>query len=116
MPEAAVYDFSKIKIQVNGKDVTFPTKIDGILDKVNVDVTSVEPNCSEYFYSEDGSISVSVENQSDKAVAPKDCVITGLSVSDASDVKLSIDGIAPGSKISDAVAKYGCKLQDQNNG
>lgn len=116
MPEAAVYDFSKIKIQVNGKDVTFPAKIDGILDKVNIDVTSIEPNCSEYFYSEDGSISVSVENQSDKAVAPKDCVITGISVSDTSDVKLSIDGIAPGSKISDAVAKYGCKLQDQNSG
>ena len=51
-PESASYDFSKIKIQLNGKDVTIPGKIDGVLDKVKVDVDKVEAGMAEYFYSE----------------------------------------------------------------
>lgn len=61
-PESASYDFSKIKIQLNGKDVTIPGKIDGVLDKVKVDVDKVEAGMAEYFYSEDGNTAVYVEN------------------------------------------------------
>ena len=115
-PESASYDFSKIKIQLNGKDVTIPGKIDGVLDKVKVDVDKVEAGMAEYFYSEDGNTAVYVENLTEAALAPKDCTITGLSVTDESDIKLTIDGIGPGSNISDAVSKYGCKLDDPKNG
>ncbi|MGN1481209.1 hypothetical protein [Porcipelethomonas sp.] len=116
IPESVEYDFSKIKFQINGGDVTFPAKIDGLLDKVDVDVDKVEAGYCEYFYSQDGSLAVYVENTSSAAAAPKDCVITGLSVTDESDVNLTVDGIGAGSKISDAVAKYGCKLTDDKNG
>lgn len=115
-PESASYDFSKIKFQLNGKDMTIPGKIDGVLDKVKVDVDKIEAGMTKYFYSEDGSTAVYVENLTGSALAPKDCTITGLSVTDGSDLKLTVDGIGPGSKISDAVSKYGCKLDDPNSG
>lgn len=115
-PESVSYDFSKIKIQLNGKDITIPGKIDGVLDKVKVDADKIDAGMTEYFYSEDGSTAVYVENLTEAALAPKDCTITGLSVTDESDIKLTVDGIGVGSKISDAVSKYGCKLNDPNSG
>lgn len=115
-PESASYDFSKIKIQLNGKDVTIPGKIEGVLDKVKVDVDKIDAGMTEYFYSDDGSTAVYVENLTEAALAPKDCTITGLSVTNESDIKLTVDGIGSGSKISDAVSKYGCKLDDPNSG
>lgn len=115
-PESVTYDFSKIKMQLNGKDVTIPGKIDGILDKVKVDVDKIDAGMTEYFYSENGSTAVYVENFTESALAPKDCTITGLSVTDESDIKLTLDDIGVGSKISDAVSKYGCKLDDPNSG
>lgn len=84
--------------------------------KVKVDVDKVEAGMAEYFYSEDGNTAVYVENLTEAALSPKDCTITGLSVTDESDIKLTIDGIGPGSNISDAVSKYGCKLDDPKNG
>lgn len=116
IPESAKYDFSKIKMQLDGKDVTIPGKIDGILDKVKVDVDKVDAGMAEYFYSEDGNTAVYVINMTEAALAPKDCTITGLSVTDESGLKLTVDGIGIGSNISDAVSKYGCKLDDPENG
>lgn len=115
-PESVLYDFSKIKLQIDGKDVTIPGKIDGILDKVKVDADKVDAGMTEYFYSEDGGTAVYVGNLTDSALAPKDCTITGMSVTDESDLKLTVDGIGVGSKISEAVSKYGCKLDDPDSG
>jgi hypothetical protein len=114
--DTAVYDFSKIKFQVNGKDVTFPSKIDGILENVTVDVDKLAAGEFKYFYSDDSSTAVYIKNETTADAAPKDCVITGLSASDESAVKLTADGIGAGSNISDVVSKYGCKLSDPKSG
>lgn len=115
-PESVQYDFTKIKMQLNGKDIALPGKIDGVLDKVEINKTSIDAGMYEYFYSEDGSVAVYLENQTDASLAPEECTITGISVTDESDLKLTVDGIGAGSNIADAVSKFGCKLEDEKSG
>ncbi len=114
--EDVKYDFSKFNYQINGQTVTIPSKIDGILDFVVVDKDKVGANDLEFFYSEDYTFGVDISNNTEADAAPKDCLVSGLSVSEGSLVNFSIDGITIGSNISDVAAKFGAKLEDPSSG
>lgn len=110
------YDFSKLNIQINGQTVTLPSKINGITDLVKVEDAQLEAGDFKSYYSEDYSFGISVVNDSDKAAAPADCIVTGFIVSNGSAVQVSVDGFAVGSNIADVAAKYGAALEDPSNG
>ena len=110
------YDFSKVKIQVDGKDVSFPAKLDNITKLIDFDDETIEPNGFSYGFNEDYTISASIQNNSDKAAAPKDCEIASLSVSENAPVSLSVDGIKINDDIKKVADKYNCTLDNTNSG
>ena len=110
------YDFSKLDIKVNGQSVKLPAKIDGLIDQVTIDKEKVEAGYLESFYNDDYSFGLTVANESDTDAAPKDCLISGIDVSEGSPVSVTIDGFAVGGNVADLANKYGVKLQDANNG
>ena len=111
------YDFSKIKVQFDGKDIVLPCKIDGIEKLVKFDTDKLE---AKYGYasgfSDDYSLTVSLSNKTDKEVDVKDGVVSHISVSDSSTHKLTIDGIGCGDDIQKAAEKYGITLEDPKTG
>lgn len=113
---SAEYDLSKVKIQLDGKDITLPGKIDGLTDKVKFEKEMIEAGGYDYGFDEDYNITVSINNLSDKEAKPADCEITSLAVSEDSGMKLSVDGITFGDDINKVVEKYGCKLEDTSSG
>lgn len=114
--EEVTYDFSKLNIQINGQNVTIPAKINGILDFVKVDDAQIEAGYFTSYYNDDYTFGVSIENNTDKAAAPADCLVTGFSVSDGSPVSVSVDGITIGSNVADVAAKFGITIDDTSYG
>ncbi len=110
------YDFSKIKIQIDGKDVTLPGKIDGVLDGLDFDTDKVEANDYGYGFNEDYTVSASVENITDKALSPAECNITSLAVNEEAGIKLSVDGFTFGDDVTKVAQKYGATLEDTDYG
>lgn len=114
--EDVTYDFSKLDIKVNGQSVKLPSKIDGIIDQVTIDKDKVEAGYLESFYNDDCTFGITVANDSESDVAPKDCLISGLDVMKDSPVTLSVDGFTIEGSITDFANKYGIKLDDVNDG
>ena len=114
--EEVTYDFSKLNIQINGQTVTIPAKINGILDFVQADDAQIEAGYFTSYYSDDYTFGVSIENNTDKAAAPADCLVTGFSVSEGSAVSVSVDGITIGSNVADVAAKFGVTIDDTSYG
>lgn len=114
--EEVTYDFSKLDIKVNGQSVKLPSKIDGIMNQVTIDKDKVEAGYLESFYNDDYTFGITVANDSESDVAPKDCLISGLDVMKDSPVSLSVDGFTIGGSITDFANKYGVKLDDVNDG
>lgn len=112
----ADYDFSKLNIQINGQTVTIPAKINGILDLVKVEDQQLEAGDFTSYYNEEYTFGVNIENNSDKAAAPADCLVTGVSISEGSPVTVSFDGITIGSNIADVAAKFGTTVTDTSYG
>ncbi len=112
----ASYDFSKLNIQFNGQTFAIPSKIDGILNYVKAEESQVEAGSFASCYSDDYTFGVTLTNNTDKAAAPADCVVSGFSVSEGAQITVSVDGITIGSNISDVVSKYGATLEDPNSG
>ncbi len=113
---SADYDLSKVKIQLDGKDITLPGKIDGLTDKVKFESEMIEADGYDFGFDEDYNITVSIYNPSDKEAKLSDCEIIGLAVSEDSDMKLSVDGITFGDDINKVAEKYGCKIEDTSSG
>ena len=109
-------DGAQLDIKVNGQSVKLPAKIDGLIDQVTIDKEKVEAGYLESFYNDDYSFGLTVANESDTDAAPKDCLISGIDVSEGSPVSVTIDGFAVGGNVADLANKYGVKLQDANNG
>lgn len=114
--EEVTYDFSKLNIQINGQTVTIPAKINGILDFVKVEDQQLDAGVFTSYYSDDYTFGVSIENNTDKAAAPADCLVTGFSVSEGSAVSVSVDGITIGSNVADVAAKFGVTIDDTSYG
>ncbi|MGN0613451.1 MAG: hypothetical protein ACI4JB_06075 [Porcipelethomonas sp.] len=114
--EDVEYDLSKVKIQLDGKDIKLPGKVDSILDKVKFEEESIEAGDYGYGYTDDYSICISVENSSDKEMNAADCDITGLSIDKSSGLSISVDGIALGDDIQKAADKFGFELSDSEMG
>lgn len=110
------YDFSKLDIKVNNQSVKLPSKIDGIMDQVTIDKDKVEAGYLESFNNDDYTFGITVANDSESDVAPKDCLISGLNVMKDSPISLSVDGFTIGGSITDFANKYGVKLDDINDG
>lgn len=110
------YDLSTVKIQLDGKDIKLPGKIAGLTDKVSFDKETVDAGGYDYGFNDDFNITVSVHNDSDKAAAHNDCEVYSISVQEDADMKLSVDGFTFGDDIQKVAQKYGCELEDKNNG
>lgn len=110
------YDLSRVKIQIDGKDVTFPAKLDNVMKLIDFDEEKIEANDYSYGFNEDYTISASIYNNSDKAAAPKDCEISSLSISEGAPVSISIDGIKINDDIKKLSDKYGCKIDNTESG
>ncbi|MGN0621188.1 MAG: hypothetical protein ACI4I9_04900 [Porcipelethomonas sp.] len=110
------YDMSKIKLQLNGTDITLPSKIDGILDYVTAEDEKIEAGGFRYYSSDDFCTSVSLDNTGTADAAPKDCQVSGISVYEGSKLNLTIDGFGIGSSISDVTAKYSASINDPDSG
>lgn len=110
------YDLSKMSFQINGQNVTFPAKINGILDLVKVDDAQIDAYGFESYFSEDYLFGVFISNESDKPVAPADCLVTGFTLSEGSAVAATVDGFTIGSNAADVAAKYGAVLSDPSTG
>ncbi len=110
------YDISSVKIQLDGKDIKLPGKIDGLTDKVKFESETIAADSYDYGFDDDYNITVSIHNTTDKAVKPDECEIVGLDISEDAGIKLSVDGITFGDDIQKVVDKYGCKLDDNNSG
>ncbi|MDE5917473.1 MAG: hypothetical protein K2G62_05035 [Oscillospiraceae bacterium] len=113
---SSTYDFSKLKFQLNGTDVSFPSKIDGILNYVKVDTDKVAAGDFLFLSSDDYTISVSLDNNGSSDVAPEECVVSGVSIYEGSALNFTIDGFAIGDDVSKAAEKYGVKITDDSFG
>ena len=109
-------DLSKAKIQINGKDVTLPGKVDGVLDKVTFEEETIEPDYFAYAFNDEYTITASVYNSTDKPLKPAECDVTGVSASEGSGVEISVDGFTFGDDIAKVAEKYGHKLTDTDTG
>lgn len=113
---SSTYDFSKLKFQLNGTDVSFPSKIDGILNYVKVDTDKVAAGDFLFLSSDDYTVSVSLDNNGSSDVAPEECIVSGVSVYEGSALNLTIDGLAIGDDVNKAAEKYGVKITDTSYG
>lgn len=110
------YDLSKVKIQIDGKDVTFPAKLDNVMKLIDFDEDKVEAHDYLYGFNGDYTISATIENNSDKTVATKDCEISSISISEGAPVDISVDGIKINDDIKKLSDKYGCKIDNTESG
>lgn len=110
------YDLSRVKIQIDGKDVSFPAKLDNITKLIEFDEEKIEPNDYSYGFNEDYTISASIQNNTGKAAAPKDCEISSISISKDAPVSISVDGITINDDIKKISDKYGCKIDNTESG
>ncbi len=110
------YDMSKIKFQLNGKDVKLPGKIDGALDNVEFDSEKIDAHEYSYAYSNDNNMSFNIYNPTGKEMNSKDCEIYGISVNDyTTGYKFTVDGIGIGDDVQKIVDKYGCRLEKEDS-
>lgn len=110
------YDLSGVKVEVNGKAVALPCKIDGILDNVKFEEAAIEAHSFGYGYDDDYTVNVSVENTSDSPLKPQECDVVNLSVTEDAGVAVSVDGITFGDDIQKVAEKYGCTIADTSSG
>lgn len=110
------YDLSKVKIQIDGKDVSFPAKLDNVMKLIDFDEDKVEAHDYLYGFNEDYTVSATIENNSDKTVATKDCEISSISISEGAPVDISVDGIKINDDIKKLSDKYGCKIDNTESG
>lgn len=110
------YDFSKVKVQLDGKEIKLPGKVDGVLDGVEFETDKVEAYDYAYGYNEDYSVSVSVENATDKEVSPAECDIISLAVNEEAGIDFAVDGFTFGDDITKVAQHYGTTVDDMEFG
>lgn len=113
----AEYDLTKVKIQIDGKDVTLPGKVDGIMNDVDFgEDSTLQPGDYGYGFSSDYTMTVTVENKTDKPLDAKECDIINISATEDSNFDVVVDDIKIGDDITKATEKYNATLEDPVSG
>ena len=106
-----------MKLQLDGKDINLPGKVEGIDKLVKFDSETLEKYLSAYGTSEDYSLAISVMNNSEDKLKVTDCDVTYINESDPDTKKphLSVDGFKCGDDINKFAEKYGITLKNKDS-
>jgi len=108
------YDIKSAIVKFNDNAITFPganAEIISMLGDTGID--AVEPASFEYLYSEDGSIGVTVKNDTKESVTADKATITSIYVyGETSSFKLSINDVKIGSTIEEIEKAFGIEVPE----
>lgn len=108
------YDIKSAIVKFNDNAITFPganAEIISMLGDTGID--AVEPASFEYLYSKDGSIGVTVKNDTKESVTADKATITSIYVyGETSSFKLSINDVKIGSTIEEIEKAFGIEVPE----
>lgn len=109
-------DLAALGIELNGTSVTLPSKIDGILDYVDVTDEMLEPYYYGSYYDADYTMYVTVENDTEDTIAPADCNVIGINVYEGAPIDMKIGGIKIGDSVAALEEAFGVKIENTADG
>ena len=111
------YDLKNAIVKFNENAITLPGSNAEIISMLgDTGVEAVEPAAYEYLYSEDGSIGVTVKNDTKESITVDKATITSIYVyGETSALNLSINDIKTGSTVEEIEKAFGIEVPEDEN-
>ncbi len=110
------YDLSKVDIAINGEKVVLAEGLANISNLVDTEgLTVIKAGESEYLYSEDYSISISLINETEADLPIEKCIVEYLHYSPYSNeptMEFSINGIKVGSTVKEVATAFNSEISE----